>query len=205
MIKAVLFDYEGVVAAKGSHLLSEHLGRNLGISAKQAWEELLAPEQRNFLTGVINETELWRNIEKRYGKPIDAAARNIWHTFEELKLYPEVIAFAGRLRREGIAAGILSNVITVTRDSVQSRNGYAGFEPVFLSCEIGFAKPDKAVYKFVLEKLGRKPDEVLFVDDREGNVATAEHLGIRATLATSPGQVIADATRLIGELNGINL
>jgi len=205
MIRAVLFDYEGVVAAKGSHLLSEHLGRNLGIPAKQAWEELLAPEQHNSLTGAINETELWQNIGKRYGKPIDASARDIWHSFEELKLYPEVIAFAEHLRRKGITAGILSNVITVTRDSVQSRNGYTGFEPVFLSCEIGFAKPDEAVYEFVLEKLERKPDEVLFVDDREDNVAAAERLGIYAILATSPKQVIADATRLISELNGIDL
>lgn len=205
MIKAVLFDYEGVVAAKGSHLLSERLGCNLGISAKQAWEELLAPEQHNFLTGAINETNLWQNIEKRYGKPIDVAARDIWHSFEELELYPEVRAFAERLRQEGIAAGILSNVITVTRDSVQSRNGYEGFNPVFLSCEIGFAKPDEAAYRFALEKLGRKPDEVLFVDDREDNVSAAKRLGIHANLATSPKQVISDATRLVSELNGVNL
>jgi putative hydrolase of the HAD superfamily len=205
MIKAVLFDYEGVVAVKGNHLLSEQLGRNLGIPAKQAWEELLAPEQHNFLTGAVNEPELWEHIERRYGKPIDMSARNIWQAYTELKHQPAVVKLASRLRQRGIITGILSNVIVATRDSVKTSKGYDDFDPVFLSCEVGFMKPDEAMYIFALQKLKLKVGEVLFIDDKQDNVLPANKLGMYTIVAESPEQIVQDVTMLIEQENGVDL
>lgn len=204
MIKAALFDYEGVIAAKTDHRLSERLGQNLGLPREQAWE-LLAPDQHAFLTGKIDEAELWRRAEERYGKPIDADARNVWYDYTELEPQPEIVALAEQLRRAGVATGVLSNVIPVTLDSVRSRNGYAGFNPLILSCEIGFAKPDEAIYKFALEKLNLKPEEVLYIDDMEKNLPPAGKLGMHTILAKSLGQTIVDTKQLIMNENGITL
>jgi FMN phosphatase YigB (HAD superfamily) len=41
-------------------------------------------------------------------------------------------------------------------------------------------KPDAAIYEHTLRGLGVKPEETLFVDDREINVQAARELGIRA-------------------------
>jgi FMN phosphatase YigB (HAD superfamily) len=41
-------------------------------------------------------------------------------------------------------------------------------------------KPDAAIYEHTLRGLGVRPEEALFVDDREVNVQAARDLGIRA-------------------------
>ncbi len=48
-----------------------------------------------------------------------------------------------------------------------------------LSWEVGARKPDPAYYRRVLSRLGVEPGELLFVDDRERNLAAARELGIR--------------------------
>ena len=50
----------------------------------------------------------------------------------------------------------------------------------FVSCDTGLRKPDPRAWEHALETLGAAPHEVLFVDDREGNVRAARELGIGA-------------------------
>lgn len=51
---------------------------------------------------------------------------------------------------------------------------------VVASYQLGVRKPDPAFYTKLLHNAGLNPDQVLFVDDREENVASAQELGIRS-------------------------
>ena len=48
-----------------------------------------------------------------------------------------------------------------------------------LSWEVGARKPDPDYYRGVLARIGVAPGELLFIDDRERNLAAAAALGIR--------------------------
>ena len=52
------------------------------------------------------------------------------------------------------------------------------FETVVLSGLVGLSKPDERIYRYVLERIGRRP--CVFVDDRPENVAAALSAGMRA-------------------------
>lgn len=52
------------------------------------------------------------------------------------------------------------------------------FDEIVASCHLGARKPDVAFYERLLERLDCRPDEVLFVDDREVNVEAAGAVGI---------------------------
>jgi FMN hydrolase / 5-amino-6-(5-phospho-D-ribitylamino)uracil phosphatase len=54
----------------------------------------------------------------------------------------------------------------------------------FVSCRIGARKPSAAAYRAVLEKLGCRPEALVFVDDREDNCEGARRLGIEAVRFT---------------------
>jgi putative hydrolase of the HAD superfamily len=47
-----------------------------------------------------------------------------------------------------------------------------------ISCELGFAKPDPAYFTAALARIGARPDECVFIDDRRQNVDAATALGI---------------------------
>ncbi len=54
------------------------------------------------------------------------------------------------------------------------------FHRAYYSNEIGFRKPDKEIYEFVLAKENLNAHETFFVDDKLENVEAAKQLGIHA-------------------------
>jgi putative hydrolase of the HAD superfamily len=48
------------------------------------------------------------------------------------------------------------------------------------SCYLGLRKPDRPIYERALDILGRPANKILFIDDREENVAGAIDAGMRA-------------------------
>lgn len=52
------------------------------------------------------------------------------------------------------------------------------FDHIFLSYEMNLRKPDKEIFRQVLQEAGICPEETIFIDDNALNVAAAEELGI---------------------------
>jgi putative hydrolase of the HAD superfamily len=68
----------------------------------------------------------------------------------------------------------------------------AGFTWLTWSCELLTAKPDPAIYRHTLEKLGVAPHEAIFVDDIAANIAAARALGIDGIQFTGIEQLRRD-------------
>ena len=60
------------------------------------------------------------------------------------------------------------------------------FECFFTSCYLGVRKPEPEIFYKVLHILHRKPEECLFIDDREENYQAAKSSGINASLLENP-------------------
>jgi putative hydrolase of the HAD superfamily len=54
------------------------------------------------------------------------------------------------------------------------------FQAALSSCYLGLRKPEPAIYRRALDILGRPAERVLFIDDREENVAGAITAGMKA-------------------------
>jgi putative hydrolase of the HAD superfamily len=65
------------------------------------------------------------------------------------------------------------------------------FKVAFSSCYVGLRKPEPAMYLTALDILGCQPERVLFIDDREENVAGGLAAGMKAIQFTG-----ADALRV---------
>lgn len=70
------------------------------------------------------------------------------------------------------------------------------FRDIVVSGDEKLVKPDAAIYRLALDRFGLKPDEAIFVDDREDNIAGAEAVGI-------PGLLFTDAPTLRRDLVGL--
>lgn len=56
------------------------------------------------------------------------------------------------------------------------------FHKVFLSYELGLAKPDQSIFQAVIDHTGIIPEETLFLDDGKANVDSAAQMGFHAVL-----------------------
>jgi putative hydrolase of the HAD superfamily len=63
------------------------------------------------------------------------------------------------------------------------------FESAFISCQLGLAKPDPAVFRTALKALAVEPSDVLFFDDAELNTRSAAELGLHAELVRGPTEL----------------
>jgi putative hydrolase of the HAD superfamily len=70
------------------------------------------------------------------------------------------------------------------------------FDSFFSSCYVGLRKPDPKIYDLALDVLQRDPEEVVFIDDRQGNCDAAEALGIHAIRYMDEAQCVQALERL---------
>lgn len=200
MIKAIVFDYGGVITSGGSgNELAERLAAFLQIPFEQANELIFKPWPK-FVIGEIGESEYWEAVEQLYGQPIPPKCRGIWNIWEHMHPRPEMIAFVKQLKQDGYTVGLLSNVIPVTEKILREHGVYDAFQPCILSCAVGLAKPDPLIYQELLRKLPNiPPDEIIFVDDQLRCLDPAERLGIKTIKANTAEQIIDDVTALLKE------
>src|SRR6266496_825229 len=199
MVKAFLFDYGGVVTEGGGGFeLSERLGKALGITRDEAYA-LLGPVWDIYARGKITEDKLWAVIEKAYGQPIHVSKRKIWNMWEEhMQPLPEMLDLIKSLQAKGYTVGLLSNVIPNTAADIRQHGGYAAFNFLVLSYEVGYAKPEVEIYQLALNKLPNiPPNEVVFVDDQERCLVPARELGIKTILAKNPKQIAKEIAELL--------
>ncbi|WP_457637777.1 HAD family hydrolase [Oceanithermus sp.] len=99
-----------------------------------------------------------------------------------------------------VTVGLLSNNYPVISDYLRAGEGFDRFDAVFFSNEEGVKKPDPRAFEIALERMGLPAEEVLFVDDHEGNVAAAQSLGLQTHHFSETGPFAAELAR-----RGINL
>ena len=75
------------------------------------------------------------------------------------------------------------------RDMIPTRPQLKNFRKIYLSHELGMAKPDPAIYRHVCEDLGCAPERIWFFDDVAENVESARRVGMQAHLFESAGQI----------------
>jgi HAD superfamily hydrolase (TIGR01509 family) len=60
------------------------------------------------------------------------------------------------------------------------------FEKAYYSHEIGFRKPNKEAFEFVLNQHGLRPEETIFIDDTLANISAAQTLGLQTIYLKPP-------------------
>jgi len=106
---------------------------------------------------------------------------------------PAMLAWQLALKQRGILTAILSNMGDNVLENMQRTFDWLPrFDVLVWSYQLRMAKPDPAIYHYVLNKLGTQPAETLFLDDRPVNVEAALALGIQAILFSTVDQLRLD-------------
>ncbi len=106
---------------------------------------------------------------------------------EAWRLYPEVRVVLAALRSSGRPLGVLSNWDRRARRVLTALGLIESFSAIFLSAELGAAKPDPHLYRLVAERLGLPPATLLLVgDDPENDGAAPKACGFSTWVFRRP-------------------
>jgi putative hydrolase of the HAD superfamily len=117
------------------------------------------------------------------------------------RAYPEVPGVLARLRAGGARLAVVSNWDVSLHDVLERTALRPLVDAVVISAELGVAKPDPAIFRAALDRLGAGPDGALHVGDSlEDDVAGARAAGLEAVLVARNGAPAPEGVRAVRSL-----
>ena len=149
---------------------------------RDEFEAIYWADRHAYDEGKLTGLEFWQNIVRDAKLNLDAATideLNLWDARMWTTQNPAMLAWQQELKQRGIRTAILSNMgDSVLANMEREFDWLPRFDVLVWSYQHKMAKPEPAIYRLVLERLGTKPEETLFIDDKPVNVDAARALGL---------------------------
>jgi putative hydrolase of the HAD superfamily len=196
-IKAIYFDLGGVIVRTDKPDSRAQLAAEFGMTYEEMDKFVFDCQTAIQATlGEVTEQEHWLDVARRLKRPESDFPRLRDAFFGGDTVDMEIVNLLRSLRRTH-KTGLISNAWDGLRPWIVSQSFDDAFDEMIISAEFGVAKPDARIYQHALERLGVKPEEAIFVDDVEKNVAASKALGMHGVLFRSSEQALADVKRLL--------
>lgn len=133
------------------------------------------------------EADYWQDFKtmvKQVREPVEELQQMLQESYY---CYTECLELAKQVKASGVAIAICSNHSAEWLDQIATKFGFYDVfnkDLVIVSQTVRSAKPAKAIYEVTLAKLREElgedlqASEVLFIDDKQENIATASELGM---------------------------
>ena len=194
-LRAVVFDYGLVLTGPQDPEAHAALIRISGLPLER-FEPLYWANRHAYDEGNLTGMAFWREFACAAGLPQDqkiVEELNQWDARMWTTQNPAMLAWQQQLKQRGLLTAILSNMGDNVLDNMKREFDWLPrFDVLVWSYQIHMAKPDPAIYLHTLKELGVRPEEVLFLDDRQVNVEAAQALGIKAIVFSTVEQLRAD-------------
>ena len=182
MIRAVLFDYGGVIG----RLDQDEAGRleqKYGLAQGALFSALYdIPQWQEIALGRSSEQEWLKAVLERLyelaGRPIPGIRQEwpkIWRGLDE-----DVVSLVRRLRSR-YKVGLITNATRSLDEMLLEHHGLVDlFDVIINSARVGLAKPDVRIFHLAAQRLGVPASACVFTDDLVHNVEGARAAGMRA-------------------------
>ena len=208
MIKALVFDMGGVILKLDGEKCIRAFKEIAGFADIEDYLDLY--HQKGYFSdleeGKIGPDDFFRESLKHCAPGTDA--ETVRACFDSLlaSVDPSAVALLkscmGRYRMF-----VLSNNNPISRAKFSRLLEAEGipmedvFERTFFSYELHLLKPGREIYQKVVDEIGVRPDEILFIDDAAANIEGAESVGIRTLLHVPDADLKAEVEECLSRIS----
>ena len=182
MIKAICFDYGGVIGGVGAvgANFTQQACEVLGVDMR-TYKDVYFGMNHKINTGEIETwREFWRLFVDTIGKPdtYDAIVKLSEDTTKQLDIVDDsMLNLVDELHGQGYKTGLLSNATIENGKSMRKLGVDGHFDSFHISAETKHMKPSPVAFIQLAESLQVQPSEMIFIDDSEKSLSTAEEVG----------------------------
>jgi len=128
---------------------------------------------------------------ERFAELSGQTAADVAAQFQSLARVDDAVVAIIKKLHANYFTGLVSNAHSEELRPILERHNLADlFHEIIISSDVGVSKPDPAIFHLMLERLGVKPHEAIFIDDNPVNIEGAKKVGLHGICFTS-----ADALR----------
>lgn len=190
-VRAVIFDmYETLVTQFESPL---YYGTQIALDLGLAPEDFLPgwrKTEADRATGKLTFEQTMEMLMKDHGIYTPADHRRIVDRRIAVQkdcfshLHPQILPMLEGMKERGIAVGLITNCFSEEARLIRESRLFPCFDAPCLSWEVGIRKPDPAIFRLCLEKLGHPAEVCLYVGDGGSReLETAGELGMEVVQA----------------------
>jgi epoxide hydrolase-like predicted phosphatase len=177
MIKAVLFDFFGVISSEVSPFwFQKHFSPD---EAARLKEEYMTPADR----GDLSEDEVFDTLSRLSGEKSDDIRRDF---ASRLVINGDTVRLIESLKGRYKTVLVSNAMRDYLRRILKENDLERLFDSIVISGEEGIIKPGREIFELALERAGVLPEEAVFIDDNEGNIEGAKSAGIAGILFKDP-------------------
>jgi len=177
-IKAVLFDFDGVLTADktGSLTTTRYLSEQTGIELSQV-QSVFRRFNSDLTLGRTTHKQVWESICDDLGRKLSIDL--LKEAFESTPLNARMLGLAKELRSR-YSVGIVTDNKKDRIDLLKRLHNLPSlFDPIAVSAEVGVSKDDPKIFLGVLNRIRVSPEECIFIDNDEENLLAPRSLGIK--------------------------
>ena len=194
-LRAVILDYGMVLCRKPSVGEIDRIAQLFEVDHTTFWQ-LYEQHRGAYDKNDISGKEYWGRFARDTKTRLDDDTLEqllrwdieIWSNLEE-----PLLSWTRSLRVAGFQTALLSNLHLRFSAHIRSSSEWLQlFDHQIFSSEVRLIKPDPAIFLKCLQALRVKPEQSLFIDDRDANVEAAISLGICAMKYESVPQLASN-------------
>lgn len=177
MIKAILFDYDGVLTTDktGSTTTTRYLSQATGIELSIV-KAAFSSHNKDLTLGKITHSDIWHELCRALGQELSISL--LYKAFESTPVNEGMFSLARRLKTGHVVGIITDN----KKDRIDHLKQYqrleSWFSPIVVSAEVGVDKESTEIFVYALKCAGVSAEESIFIDNNKANLVAASALGI---------------------------
>ena len=200
MIKSIIFDLGGVYFTDGTSKAVKKVSQKYNLNSQEVLDFFGTKNNigKLYRQGKLTSKQFWQEFEKQFRIKVDKDDL----TKQWILCYKPIQGTANlikKLRKNGLKTYFLSDNVKERSGFLEKKYNYLhDFDSGIFSHEVGVTKRDgDKIFMLVLQKTGNKPNEAIFIDDKEAYVKTAKNLGINAIHFKNEKQLEREIKKLI--------
>lgn len=178
MIKAIAFDYDGVIKMREGDIFAD-ICNYLNIK-REDWEREYFLVNHLINTNKKSVSEVISSIVFKFtnNKELEKGVLNLIENYKNIYyLNNELINFIKDLKNKYYKIALISNNSIKLRERLVEDGIIELFDEVIISAEVGFQKPQPEIFKILSHKLAIKLNEFVFIDDSLRCLEDADKIG----------------------------
>lgn len=179
MIKAVLFDFDGVLTtdATGSESIWNYVCKKTGVDIEK-FKEAYYKYNDDLLDGKTNHKNIWEQLCKELNKNIDINI--LYESFINTPIDNKMMEIVHNLKEQNYKIGMVTdNKKDRIDDIVKYYNWNETFDKISISAEIGYGKEHNRIFDETLKGLNVKAEECIFIDNQEKNLIVPKNMKMK--------------------------
>ena len=177
MIKAVLFDFDGVLTIDktGSATITNYISNTCGIPLENV-KSCYYKFNKKLLLGETTHQEIWTDFCQSLGQDIDYNI--LLDSFRFTRLDDKMIALVQKLKERYLIGMVTDNKCDRISTILDYRGLNQFFDVIAISACLHSGKDSPSIFEYVLNTLNVSASECVFIDNTEKNLVVPKQMGM---------------------------